>query len=315
LLIALSLSQIFACGDDDSTPSGQHADTGVETGKTADSAVPPSDAGAAQDASHADAGANHGLDASRPDGGSTTIKDASADAAGNSGDDAGSSSSPTASSACLKCEHDYCSAAHLTYDVDVMGLPAVETFDLTGLCDKLSGNAADGPKKGTPRAQLCKDLLACARRTGCYKDDSPSPCVCGEADGTWDACEAFGSSHTVQELKGPCRSEIIAAAESTEWDVIRVKLTNITDVTYTNGSMPTAVNSAEALLDCGAVYCTDQCYAPCDANTPSTTECGPIGSGGHCQSGKCVGITPTYPPGPKDPTMPQTTDGGVGDAG
>jgi hypothetical protein len=291
LLIALSLAQVLACGDDDSTPSDQNTpDTGVITGKT-DHDAAPADAGPASDAARPDSGMDRGMDASVHSDAGKKNDASTTDAGGNIGGDAGGALANSA--ACLQCEHDYCSAADITY--------SGQGVDLTTQCDVLTGNAADGPKKGTARAQLCKDILSCARRTGCAKA-GPQACICGEQMNNAADCSAFAMSKGVQALPGACRAEYIAAAETTDYAKIQDLIQSL-DL-GTDEVTRSAVKSADVLLDCGRSFCIEECYGKiCTATSSAMTMCGsdPLLDPRTCENGKCPPPPATYPAGPKDP--------------
>jgi hypothetical protein len=114
-----------------------------------------------------------------------------------------------------------------------------ECWNLIDGCGSLSGNAADGPAAGTPRKQLCEQMLECARSTGCDWPVSIG-CYCGQTD--IGACLAGKG-------KGACRQAVEAAAETTESGTVFQRLK---DKAYASGVV-------EPLLTCETRGCSDDC--------------------------------------------------------
>jgi len=85
--------------------------------------------------------------------------------------------------------------------------------DLLPLCSNLKdqGNAEQGPGKGAPRQDLCRDLYSCALKSGCafVSAQEAAYCYCGARGGS--ACFAAKGL-----ANGDCKAEIEAASESTE---------------------------------------------------------------------------------------------------
>jgi hypothetical protein len=74
-------------------------------------------------------------------------------------------------------------------------------------------NASDGPKKGTPKTQLCQAVLACLRTTQCALDINADPaatCWCSNSGARAATCLNPGVTPT-----GPCRTVIENGFEST----------------------------------------------------------------------------------------------------
>jgi cysteine-rich repeat protein len=95
--------------------------------------------------------------------------------------------------------------------------------------------ACHGDSNATTRA-LCNALVACGRAHGCTGND----CYCGTAD--FLTC-LFGGGN------GPCRSEVEAAAQSSDPGTIS---TRSTDTNY-------PVGRANALGSCASMSCATQC--------------------------------------------------------
>jgi hypothetical protein len=99
--------------------------------------------------------------------------------------------------ACDTCERSMCGAS----SADCVAAP---------------GLALAGPKQGRPRAELCLDLLACIRRTGCAQV-SVEDCYCG-AGVTKAVCAGRPT--------GMCRSAVEEGAESNDPAVVFGRLFN-----------------------------------------------------------------------------------------
>ncbi|HEY6876924.1 MAG TPA: hypothetical protein VI299_02855 [Polyangiales bacterium] len=283
LLLALSLVQAFACGDDDSTDQ-QVQDAGPEViGKVTDSGA-PSDAGRSADASRPDAGSSS-FDAGARDSGAARTDSGVVDS-GVRVEDAGGTNASSA--ACKSCESHYCAYAHLTYSTEV--------FDLTKQCDMLTGDATDGPKKGMPRSKLCNELVACAQRTACAKGGAYQ-CLCGPGMTASDCVPMLGK---VTELTGACRSEYLAAAGTTNASLLTQIISSSAEIVASSGATVTPAEYAAALLDCDRSYCIEECFGKVCEGAADGTLCGSSATEDprQCKSGKCPVVETTYPAGP-----------------
>jgi hypothetical protein len=114
-----------------------------------------------------------------------------------------------------------------------------ECWNLIDGCTTLKGDATEGPRAGTPRKELCEQMLACARSTGC---DTPTSygCYCGQTD--LGAClDGKG--------KGICRAAVEAAAEATDAGTVFKRLK---DKAFASGVV-------EPLLTCETRGCPNDC--------------------------------------------------------
>jgi hypothetical protein len=95
-----------------------------------------------------------------------------------------------------------------------------------------SGVAAQGPGAGIATYTLCLNLYACAIRTGCGAEESPSACLCGSAS----------ASDCIVDAGGPCATEELAALQATPSSV-QTALTNYTQIdTEYHGYCGSALN-------------------------------------------------------------------------
>jgi len=120
----------------------------------------------------------------------------------------------------------------------------VDGLDLYAACFLATDPATSGPGAGTPRSELCKAVLHCARVTGCALAD-PQPCYCGEGVGDL-ACLAG-------QAVGPCKPEIEIAAESANPALIAERLA---DPAFASGA------AFNLLRYCERPICGDSCLGP-----------------------------------------------------
>ena len=118
-------------------------------------------------------------------------------------------------------------------------------------CDDVDGDAESGPKVGTPKAQLCRELYACVLKWRCgYANNTNLDCYCGDNKSTGDTCIAAPG--------GPCIAELEAGMESegaTWQDRVKVVGARMTDIFYGGGkTMQRWVFEHTA--------CTDSCRQP-----------------------------------------------------
>lgn len=123
-------------------------------------------------------------------------------------------------------------------------------------CLSMPNKAAAGPKAGTDRSQLCKELLSCVRKTKCdhQVQDAASgfftsvftDCYCGP---NVDPFDCF--TGTADKAVGACKKEIEAAAESTELSEIE---TRIADPEFASGVVDFIYETCDAFCpyECGA---------------------------------------------------------------
>ncbi len=84
-------------------------------------------------------------------------------------------------------------------------------------CSTLSGNAAAGPALGTPKANLCNEVLDCVRDSGCASNgNSLIHCYCGTANST--DCQVATSAN------GACKTQIERGLETTTFAQISMRL-------------------------------------------------------------------------------------------
>ncbi len=104
--------------------------------------------------------------------------------------------------------------------------------------------AAGGPKAGTPRAELCKEVVECHQEAGCLsKLQYGLKCYCGSVPSK--ECVVDGGN-------GPCVKEWEAAAESTDPVTVGAR--------FTNPSF--ALGRAGALAMCEVHKCENACKKP-----------------------------------------------------
>ena len=187
----------------------------------------------------------------------------------NSGGNAGAGGGPSGSGG-APATYMMCHACELT-----------QCTDLVGPCDPDTTPAADGPKKGTPRNQLCQAMLACARRTKCASSDKPQlngdaqPCYCGTVS---DISCLTGNAN------GPCKAEAEAAAESTNPMMVAYR--------FTDPSVAWGLSAS--LLYCDYTSCESTCAngdAPGTTGSGGVTGSGSGGSGGSAGTGGSGGVT------------------------
>jgi hypothetical protein len=131
-----------------------------------------------------------------------------------------------------------------------------------------AGTATAGPAAGTARSDLCKQVMACARATGCAVEGDDTPCYCGTANDS--ACQSGGAN-------GPCKSIIEAASESTDPSDVAARFGNADP----NDPAPYAIGFATFLVGCDFASCND----PCTMGDPPSAGGGATGSGGIAASG------------------------------
>lgn len=113
--------------------------------------------------------------------------------------------------------------------------------DLARHCATLPGLASDGTATGRPLADLCLELVSCARTHDCGHPQLES-CMCGDVDRT--AClRDFASAD------GPCLAPTLAAAQTS--DVRRFAST------FRNPTF--ALGAAMLLIDCEIRNCAAAC--------------------------------------------------------
>jgi hypothetical protein len=126
-------------------------------------------------------------------------------------------------------------------------------------CNK-AGNAAAGPGKDRPLKDLCESAVACMRRTKCTTDEGDfMPCYCG----AMEVGPCLGGM-----ANGPCKSEIEAAAETTNG----MEIAERTGFTMNEF----ASNFATQLMGCDVTFCREIC----DKGDPAGTSPPTGGTGG-----------------------------------
>ena len=304
--LALAATVTSACGDDSPSPTGTnvgnttvgdaavpvvaaHSDSGASPGVTT-----AADAGTSDNSPRADGGTSPApaTDAGRAEmDGSTPPKadGAVVDASRPAPDAAAARDAATADAAttvitdmhsaeCMQCQKKYCSKV----DPDYSG-----TYrDLTNLCTQLQGNATGGPKMGTSRTTLCTDLLKCEARTNCAQQYY-ADCLCG-AGVEYRDCTDTLLSMGVTGVSGACRTEVLAAAESTQAVDIQ---NNYSDTLYRAGGNTQIDNTlgvTALVFECQTYYCNDECYGTCKGK-PDGTPCfrGDSMSKNLCKDGMC----------------------------
>jgi hypothetical protein len=91
-------------------------------------------------------------------------------------------------------------------------------------CRVITGNATSGPAKGTSKAQLCTDTLACLLTSGCYV--KPTTCYCKDAP--FAIIYPQMCRPPSDDLVGPCKDVLERGTESTDFDTIMASLTDDT---------------------------------------------------------------------------------------
>lgn len=134
-------------------------------------------------------------------------------------------SEPGVSEACLKCGAASCAEEQKG-------------------CSVLSGTATDGFRKGASRVQLCEEVLACVRKTGCAPGARGvgHECYCGGDD--VQKCITEATPH------GPCKEVIEAAGESN----------SPMEVGKRWGNHEFAVGAAFRRVRCEAQRCRTECF-------------------------------------------------------
>ena len=115
------------------------------------------------------------------------------------------------------CEKSQCSLTSPSVSDDYGSATSGEDF--YAICSATTGNATQGPAKGTPLAALCKAVLDCAHATGCAVNadglatsngrSKNLDCYCG-ADVSASECMVPGKA------SGPCKAAIEDAAGTTD---------------------------------------------------------------------------------------------------
>ena len=116
-------------------------------------------------------------------------------------------------------------------------------------CRRRSADCASigGSWDGRPKSKICRDVVACVRRTRCASEsatDSPSDCFCGR-DADIQACTA----RALDALTGECRDIIAAGAEST----------NTLEIGTRFGDPSYALGLAMRVIQCDQRYCAREC--------------------------------------------------------
>jgi hypothetical protein len=112
--------------------------------------------------------------------------------------------------------------------------------DAINACYLATDRAAAGPRVGAERSVLCAELIECVRTTDCTTTIGNNHCLCGDA--TEFTCALAGGG-------GPCDTEIMAAAETT--DIAQVPGRQ-TDTSY-------AFGRAGAVASCANANCPGLC--------------------------------------------------------
>jgi hypothetical protein len=171
-------------------------------------------------------------------------------------------------------------------------------------CEQAQGAAAAGPATGMARKDLCLALVACIRATRCaFSGADPGdtgPCYCGTADLGNGACGVPGAAN------GPCKSQIEAAGESTDPNVIGARLVP----PDFNIPPPEALGRATNLIGCDAFQCPDALCVTGDAVSSGGTS----GSGGRSATGGMSGAGGTSAGMPGSGGSP-STGGAAGTGG
>jgi cysteine-rich repeat protein len=108
-------------------------------------------------------------------------------------------------------------------------------------CENATGNAAAGPATGTPRKQLCLELLDCVRTSKCAAGQVED-CFCGPGVDPI-ACITGGAT-------GVCKAKFEAAAETTNGVTVSERFA---DPNF-------AVGNAVRLLQCDKEFCSATCF-------------------------------------------------------
>lgn len=127
----------------------------------------------------------------------------------------------------------------------------------TGTCGQRLSECYNMPGQinGTPKSQLCSNILECMRTTACATDsstDSPSDCFCGQ-----DVDVGVCANTPLNQLTGECRDLIAAGAEST----------NPLDVSIRMGDPTYATGLAMRALQCQMRFCQN-CPVDIDDSMP-----------------------------------------------
>jgi hypothetical protein len=117
-------------------------------------------------------------------------------------------------------------------------------------CENVPGIANKGKGAGTPRAELCKQVVACVREHQCMAGSSIVPCYCG------GELVCLDPTMTMAPPTGACKDIIEKAAESTNLTELQA---NWPDVNYAVGA------ASVALGLCDAVFCGASCPGACPA--------------------------------------------------
>ncbi|MEY4508680.1 MAG: hypothetical protein RLZZ450_802 [Pseudomonadota bacterium] len=304
IVIALSGSSLYACGDDSSSGDKQVTvpvvDAGGAGGIDAGGVVPAADAARPDAGSVAnDAGVTSVRDAAvvdsgaRDSGAPTTAPDSAVAMnppvrdSGVPPVDSGVPSNATdpgnpASPACLACGAKLCKQESWPM--------AEEDLLLRECSDFGTETATNGLKAGTLKSKLCEDVHQCFQKTRCAAPGK----VQQSADGgvvvpnpTWTAClsgdlpyfESF-SIRKVSDFKGPCRNELLDAAETED---VMTFFGRVEDVGF-------AIGVATKRTVCELRVCADECYAPCKGQADGTL---------------CTGDGNAIPPDPSNPKEPK----------
>lgn len=302
LIIALSGTSLYACGDDSSSddkpitvpaPDAGGA-VGIDAGPVvpADAARPDAaavavDAGsAAADTGIVDAAVRDSGSSTTPPADSGTARADSGAAVVDSGTAGGSDIVPPTgdprSAACLSCETEQCKATKWP-----------ESEQVFKACSDFGAETAkDGMGMGMPKSALCESLQTCVRKTSCAAPRTPL------ADGTVPTPEYWGCLCgdmpvnecflllKVSDFKGPCRDQIADAAETTNAMTLLERMVN----------PEFAVGAVTTRTQCHLRLCSDECYASCKGKAdgalcagqePLPPDAAQTGKQGTCQAQSC----------------------------
>lgn len=109
-------------------------------------------------------------------------------------------------------------------------------------CETVAGNAMNGPAAGTPRSNLCNEVLDCVRDTSCATNNSILTCYCGLGTSSTDCQAGLGN--------GLCRAQIEAGLEATDYATI---IKRLKDVTFGGGL------ALKRIADCDQSWCNVEC--------------------------------------------------------
>jgi hypothetical protein len=172
---------------------------------------------------------------SNSQGGGSSGTSASAGASAGAEDIAGGASSVGGAGGCSS----HCNSACETCERDVC--PTMTPFNAQpwySYAYGMEGTAALGPKKGTPRAELVRQVLECIYDSKCtlvFNNNPPltsqislRECFCKNAPaGTEPSTYPDVCKHEATLQRGPCLDQMLAASETDTVDNMLSKLTNL----------------------------------------------------------------------------------------